>query len=128
MGWKRFFMRRATRQESAFELEAYLKTETEENIARGMSPHEARRAARIKLGNVTNILGDISEQDSFHLLETLVQDVRFGLRSLLKNRGFAFVSLLTLALGIGANTAIFTVIDGTLIRALPFPNANRLVM
>jgi len=128
MGWKRFFVRRATRQESACELDSYLKTETEENIARGMSAEEARRAARIKLGNVTNILGNISEQDSFHLLGTLVQDLRFGLRSLLKNRGFAFVCLLTLALGIGANTAIFTVIDGTLIRALPFPNANRLVM
>src|SRR5947208_593070 len=105
MGWKRFFMRRATRQESGCELEAYLKTETEENMARGMSAQDARRAARIKLGNVTNILGEISEQDSFGLLETLWQDTRFGLRALLKNRGFALVSLLTLALGIGANTA-----------------------
>ena len=62
------------------------------------------------------------------LLETLWQDVRYGIRMLLKHRGFALVSLLTLALGIGANTAIFTVVDATLIRPLPFPNANRIVM
>src|ERR1700760_4737730 len=128
MSWKRFFQRRARREEAARELEAYLQTETEENIQRGMSPQEARRAAHIKLGNVTNILGDIRQQDSLGLIETLWHDLRYGLRVLLKHRGFALVSLLTLALGIGANTAIFTVVDATLIRPLPFPNANRLVM
>ena len=128
MSFKRFFQRRSRRQESALELEAYLQRETEENIERGMSPGDARRAAHIKLGNVTNILGNISEQDSFNPLETLWQDLRFGLRMLLKHRGFALVSLLTLAIGIGANTAIFTVVDATLIRPLPYPNANRAVM
>ena len=128
MSWIRFFQRRARREESAAELQAYLQNETEENIERGMSPEQARRAARIKLGNVGNILSQITEQDSIGLLETLWQDVRYGLRMLLKFRGFALVSLLTLALGIGANTAIFTVVDATLIRPLPFPNANRLVM
>jgi hypothetical protein len=93
-----------------------------------MSPEEARRAAHIKLGNIDNILCDISEQKSIGLLETLRQDLRFGLRMLLNSRGFALVSVLTLALGIGANTAIFTVVDTTPIRPLPFPNANRLVM
>jgi putative ABC transport system permease protein len=128
MSWKRFFQRRAGREESAVELEAYLQSETEDNMKRGMSADEARRAARIKLGNVPNILGQIAEQDSIRLLETLGRDVRFGLRMLTKHRGFALVSLLTLALGIGANTAIFTVVDATLIRPLPFPNANRVVM
>jgi putative ABC transport system permease protein len=128
MSWSRYFQRRARREESTRELEAYLQTETEENLQRGMSPQEARRAAHIKLGNVTNILGDIRQQDSLGLLETLWHDVRYGMRVLVKHRGFALVSLLTLALGIGANTAIFTVVDATLIRPLPFPNANRLVM
>ena len=128
MSFKRFFQRRSRRQESALELEAYLQKETEENIERGMSPADARRAAHLKLGNVTNVLGDISQQDTFGPLETLWQDIRFGLRMLLKHRGFALVSLLTLAIGIGANTAIFTVVDATLIRPLPYPNANRTVM
>jgi putative ABC transport system permease protein len=128
MSFKRFFQRRSRRQESALELEAYLQKETEENIERGMSPADARRAAHVKLGNVTNILGDMSQQDTFGPLETLWQDIRFGFRMLLKHRGFALVSLLTLAIGIGANTAIFTVVDATLIRPLPYPNANRTVM
>ena len=128
MNWKRFFHRRTRREESAAELQAYLQKETEENIERGMSPDQARRAAHIKLGNVANILGEITKQDSLGLLETLWNDIRYGMRMLIKHRGFALVSLLTLALGIGANTAIFTVVDATLIRPLPFPNANRLVM
>jgi putative ABC transport system permease protein len=128
MPLKRFFQRRARRQESAQELEAYLRKETEENIERGMLPADARRAAHIKLGNVTNILGDISQQDSFGPVEALLLDLRFGLRMLLKHPGFALVSLITLAIGIGANTAIFTVVDATLIRPLPYPNANRTVM
>ncbi len=125
---KRFFQRHVRREESELELQAYLDRETEENIERGMSPEEARRAARLKLGNVTNILGDISQQDSFGAFETVWHDIRYGVRMLLKHRGFALISLITLALGIGANTAIFTVVDATLIRPLPYPNANRVVM
>ena len=123
----RFFQRRGSREESALELQAYLERETEENIERGMSPEEARRAAHIKLGNVTNILGDISQHDSLGAFETVWHDIRYGARMLLKHRGFALVSLITLALGIGANTAIFTVVDATLIRPLPYPHAERLV-
>src|SRR6516225_4013427 len=104
----RFFQHRGSREESALELQAYLERETEENIERGMSPEEARRAAHIKLGNVTNILGDISQHDSLGAFETVWHDIRYGARMLLKHRGFALVSLITLALGIGANTAIFT--------------------
>ena len=128
MSLKRFFQRPARRHESALELEDYLQKETEQNIELGMSPAQARRAAHIKLGNATNILADIAQQDRFDPLETLWQDVRFGFRMLLKHRGFALISLLTLAIGIGANTAIFTVVDATLIRPLPYPNANRTVM
>jgi putative ABC transport system permease protein len=128
MNWRRFFQRRSRRQESAQELEAYLEAETQDNIERGMSAEEARRAASIKLGNAPRILGEMAHQDSFGWLETLWHDIHFGLRLVLKQPGFSLLSLTTLALGIGANTAIFTVINGTLIRPLPFPNANRLVM
>lgn len=128
MNWKRFFQRQSRRRQSVEELQAYLETETRENIERGMSPDEARRAAHVKLGNTTNILANMTRQDSFNLLEALWHDLRFGLRMLMKQPAFALVSLATLALGIGANTAIFTVVDATLIRPLPFPNANRLVM
>jgi putative ABC transport system permease protein len=128
MNLKRFFQRGLRREEFAAELQAYLEKETEENMERGMSAEEARRAAHLKLGNRGNILGEISKQDSFGLLETLWHDMRYGLRMISKHRGFALVSLLTLAIGIGANTAIFTVVDATLIRPLPYPNANRAVM
>jgi putative ABC transport system permease protein len=128
MSWKHFLQRRASREQSALELQAYLERETDENIERGMSPEQARRSAHIKLGNVANILGDVSQQDSLGPFETVWQDLRYGMRMLLKHRGFALISLLTLALGIGAKTAIFSVVDATLIRPLPFPNANRLVM
>ncbi|MBS1804370.1 MAG: ABC transporter permease [Acidobacteria bacterium] len=124
----RFFQRPSRRRESELELEDHLQRETEENIERGMSPDDARRAAHIKLGNVTRILADMEQQDRFGPLEALWQDLRFGFRMLLKHRGFALVSLFTLAIGIGANTAIFTVVDATLIRPLPYPNANRTVM
>ena len=128
MSWNRFFQRRARREESVARTRSLPAKRSRGKYDRGMSPSEARRAAHIKLGNVTNILSDITQQDSLGLLETLWQDIRYGLRVLVKHRGFALVSLVTLALGIGANTAIFTVVDATLIRPLPFPNANRLVM
>jgi len=128
MIWKRFFKRRARREEAAAELEAHLEREAAENMERGMARDEARRAAHIKLGNTTRILSEISEQDSFGGLETLWHDLRYGARMLVKQRGFALVSLITLALGVGANTAIFTVVDALLIRPLPFPNANRVVV
>jgi len=128
MTWSRFFLRRKRNQESRRELESYLQTETQENIERGMSPDEARRAAHLRLGSVTRILEDMHQHDSIGSLEILWHDLRFGLRMLIKNRGFAAVAVLTLALGIGANTAIFSVVNGTLIRPLPYANASRLMM
>ncbi len=128
MRWSRFFRRNVLDEESARELESYLRTETEGNIERGMSPEEARHAAFRKLGNVTRIREEIYGQNSFGLLEILWHDLHFGLRMLATHRGFAAVAILTLALGIGANTAIFSVVNATLIRPLPYPNANRLVL
>jgi putative ABC transport system permease protein len=126
MSWKRFFRRQHWDEERARELEAYLEIETEENIARGMSPEEAHYAAQRKLGNTTLIREKIYRMNTLGWLETLWQDLRFALRQLRNNVGFAAVAVITLGLGIGANTAIFSLANAAFFRSFPFPHADRL--
>jgi len=128
MIWKRFFRREKWDEERARELSAHLQIETDENISRGMSPEEARYAANRKLGNATRIREEIFHMNSLGFLETIWQDVRFALRMLRKNPGFAAVAILTLALGIGVNTAIFSLLDTILLRTLPVSHAESLVV
>src|SRR6266704_3095183 len=109
------------------ELHAHLEMLTEENIRRGMSPTEARYAARREFGGVEQAKELYREQRDLPLLDALVQDLRFALRMLAKKPGFTFVTIFTLALGIGATTAVFSVVDRVLFRSLPYPNEERLV-
>jgi predicted permease len=109
------------------ELQAHLDFLVEENIRRGMNPEEARYAARREFGGVEQTKENCREQRGLPFLETLLRDVRFGLRSLLKRPGFSVLAVLILALGIGVNTSLFTVVYGVLFCPLPFPEPNRLV-
>ena len=126
MSWSRFFRRRYWDEERAREIEAYLEIETAENIARGMTPEEARYAARRKLGNPTQIREEIYRMNTIRFLETLWQDLRYGARLLRLNPGFAAVALLSLALGIGANTAIFQLLNSVRLSSLPVRNPQEL--
>jgi putative ABC transport system permease protein len=109
------------------ELRAHLDALTEENIRRGMTPEDARYAARREFGGVEQARELYREQGGLPFLDTLLQDLRFALRTMAKRPGFAAVAILTLALGIGATTAVFSVVDRILFRSLPYPQEERLV-
>jgi putative ABC transport system permease protein len=109
------------------ELESHLRMHIEENLRAGMSPEGARRQALIKLGGVEQTKEMVREQRGLPIFEILMRDLHFGARMLAKNVGFTLVTVFTLALGIGATTAIFSVVYGVLLRPLPYPKPDQIV-
>jgi predicted permease len=117
---------RAERELDA-ELRTFLETSVEEKIRRGLSPQEARRAARVEMGSLDAVKDRVRDVGWESIVESIWRDARYAVRSLRRAPGFTVVAILTLSLGIGANTAIFSVIQALLLRPLPVPHADQLV-
>ena len=127
MGWRRFLRRGWWDQERARELQAHIDIETDDNLARGMSPDQARQAAHRKLGNPVRIREEIYAMNTVGVLDTLWQDLRYGARLFGRNPGFTTVAVLTLALGIGGVTVIYSVIRNILLDPFPYTDSRRMV-
>jgi predicted permease len=109
------------------EIEEHIAMQAAENVQAGLSPIEARRQAMLKFGGVEAMKEEYRDQKGLPFLETLAQDLRYAVRMLLRSPGFSFIAIATMALGVGATTAIYSVIDATLLHPLPYPNPAELV-
>jgi predicted permease len=127
MSWLRFFRRRRADAELQQELDGYLVEEIAENLARGLSSEEARRQAKIKLGSPQKVRESLWQENTNATIDNLRRDLQYALRTLARSPGFAFTAILTLALGIGATTAIFSLVNTVLLRPLPFPEQEQLM-
>ena len=127
MSWRRFWQRKRRDEDLAEEIESYLAHESDLRSSRGLSREDAAWAARRKLGNKTALKERVWEMNSFNFIESVWQDLRYAARLLRLNPGFFTVATISLALGIGANTAIFQLLDAVRLRMLPVANPQQLV-
>jgi predicted permease len=127
MSFLRYLRRAKWDRDRHEEIESYVQVETDENIARGLPAHEARQAALRKLGNTTLIREEIYRMNTMGFLDVLARDIRHAFRGLRHNPMFTVTALLTLAIGIGANTAVFSVVNSVLLKPLPYPKVEELV-
>ena len=125
--FKNLFAKGAVERDLDQEVRSYVDLLTEEKIRAGMAPDEARRAARLEAGSVEQIKDEVRDVRKGSFLDTGVQDIRYGLRLLRRSPGFTTLAVLTIGLGIGANSAIFSVINGVVRKPLAYPDADRLM-
>ena len=127
MQWKRYFERQRRDADLSVEIAHHIAQEIDDNVARGLSPEDARAAALRKFGNRRAVREAVYDRNSIGWLEIVLQDLRYALRQLRLRPGFAFAAIASLSLGIGANTAIFTLVDQILLRMLPVQDPRQLV-
>jgi putative ABC transport system permease protein len=128
MSWLRFFRRRRSDAELQLEMDTFMAEEIADNTARGMTPEDARRRARIKMGDPQKARETLWEQNTFSALDTGWRDVKYSARTLLRTPGFSLIAVAVMALCIGAATSLFTIVRSVLLRPLPFRDPDKLVM
>src|SRR5580704_13901792 len=128
MSWMRFLHRKRSDSELQDEIEAFLTEETADNEARGLTPDEARRQARLKFGNPQKVRESLWVQNTPQRLAGIARDVRYAFRTLSRTPGFSIIAIVVMALCLGAATSLFTIVRSVLLRPLPFRDPARLVM
>jgi hypothetical protein len=125
--WRNLFHKDRVDQEFSEEIQAYLDLLTEAKLKQGLSPQEARRNALLEVGGIEQVEEKVREVRMGQFLETAWRDVRLGVRTLVHSPIFTVVTVLSLALGVGANTAVFSVVNALLLQPLPYPESEQIV-